>query len=147
MLRPMAETRDLPPTRWRRFGDHHLMFTEADTPVPEQVWDPVMVALDDAELKGCLSIVGGDGLARLTKPQWEVSSSIINERGFPVAVITSHRVTRSMVKAASWIGGNIRAYCWAELDAALAFIGVPALQRDACRIVAEQLRAGSCSAL
>src|SRR5690554_4226605 len=66
MLRTMAETRDPPPTRWRRFGKHHLMFTEADTPVPEQIWGPVMVALDDVELKGCLSIVGGDGFARLT---------------------------------------------------------------------------------
>src|SRR5690606_13751641 len=93
MLGPMAEPGTPPPTRWRRFGKHHLMFTEADTPVPEQIWGPVMVALDDVELKGCLSIVGGDGFARLTKPQWEVASSIIKARGFPVAVITSHRVT------------------------------------------------------
>jgi hypothetical protein len=45
------------------------------------------------------------------------------------------------VQAAGWNGANIRAFKWADLEDALAFLGVAPERHDAVRELAEQLRA------
>jgi hypothetical protein len=58
-------------------------------------------------------------------------------------MISSHRITLAMVRAAEWSGANIRAFKWVELDPAFAFLGVPPERSAAVRELAEQLRNGS----
>lgn len=131
-----------PPIRWRRVDAYQVCFSEAQTPIPSPLWDSLMQARNAPELAGCLSIMGGDGFPQITRDQWFVSVSIMLQRGYPVAILSSHRITLAMVRSAAWNGANIRAFKGAELDEALAFMGVPAPHWPQLREVARQLREG-----
>jgi hypothetical protein len=131
----------LEPLRWRVIDGLHVSFCEAEVPVSEELWDLCMESRKPAEVSGCLSIVGGDGFAQISRRQWRVSAALAIQRRFPFAMISSHRITLAMVQAAGWNGANIRALKWAELEDALAFLGVAPERYDAVRELAEQLRA------
>jgi hypothetical protein len=121
----------------------HVSFIEAETPISEELWDLCMASRRSPEVSGVLSIIGGDGFARISRRQWRISATITIQRHFPFAMISSHRITLAMVRAAEWSGANIRAFKWAELDLALAFLGVPPERSAAVRELAEQLRNSS----
>lgn len=130
----------VPPTRWRRVGDFHLMCTDAGVPVPNELWDEVLAALDDPTLKGCISMVGDDGAPKLDKQQWTRSNTVIRKHGFKTLVMTDHRSTLAMVTASSWLGLEVQARPWAELEQGMAFLEVPIELREAFREAANQLR-------
>jgi hypothetical protein len=128
------------PVRWQLIDGLHVCFTEAEVPVSEELWDLCMASRRSPEITGCLSIIGGDGFAQISRRQWRVSASLAVQCRFPFAMISSHRITLAMVRAASWNGANIRAFKWAELDDALSFLGVAPERSQAVRDVAEMLR-------
>jgi hypothetical protein len=128
------------PLRWQLIDGLHVCFTEAEVPVSEELWDLCMASRCSPEVTGCLSIIGGDGFPQISRRQWRVSASLAIQRRFPFAMISSHRITLAMVRAASWNGANIQAYKWAELDLALAFLNVAPERSDAVREIAESLR-------
>jgi hypothetical protein len=101
-----------------------------------------MDARREPEVERCLSIVASDGFPEISHRQWRYAASILIERQIPCAVLSSHRSTLAIVRATAWNGANIRAFRWAEFDAALEFIGVPAQRRDHMRLVSERLRDG-----
>jgi hypothetical protein len=133
----------LAPLRWRLIDGLHVSFVEAEVPISEELWDMCMASRNSPEVRGCLSIIGGDGFAQISRRQWRVSATITIRRHFPFAMISSHRITLAMVRAAEWSGANIRAFKWAELDHALAFLGVAPHCHAAVRELAEQLRQAS----
>lgn len=112
-------------------------------PVPEELWDKCLASRNSPEVSGCLSIIGGDGFAQISRRHWRLSATITIQRRFPFAMISSHRNTLAMVRAAGWSGANIRAFKWVELDLALAFLGVAPDRHAAVRELAEQLRDAS----
>jgi hypothetical protein len=130
------------PIRWRCVDGIHVMYAEAEVSVSEELWDACMRDRNGPEIRGCLSIIGGDGVTQISRRQWLVSASIMIQRGFPVAMLSSHRITLAMVRSAAWSGANIQAFKWAELDAALEFIGVLPSGRPTLQRVAEELRKG-----
>jgi hypothetical protein len=132
-----------PPIRWRRVDAFQVAFSEAQIQIPEPLWDAFMQDRDAPGLAGCLSIMGGDGFPLISRHQWFVSASIMLQRGYPVAVLSAHRITLAMVRSAAWNGAKIQAFKGAELDAALAFIGAPCSRWPQLREVARQLREGS----
>lgn len=121
----------------------HVSFADAEVPITEELWDMCMASRTSPEVIGCLSIIGGDGFVQISRRQWVVSATITIQRQFPLAMISSHRIMLAMVQAAGWNGANIRAFKWAELDHALAFLGVALDRYAAIREVAEQLRDAS----
>ena len=131
-----------PPIRWRRVDAFQVLFSEARDPVPDHLWDSLMQARKAPDLEGCLSIMGGAGFPKISRQQWFSSASIMLERGYPVAIISAHRITLAMVRSAAWNGAKIQAFKQAELDGALAFIGVPPVRWPHVREVARQLREG-----
>lgn len=133
----------LAPLRWRLIDGLHVCYADAEVPVPEELWDQCMASRTSPEVIGCLSIVGGDGFAQISRRQWLVSATITIQRQLPLAMISSHRMMLAMVQAAGWSGANIRAFRWAELDLALAFLGVAPERYASVREVAEQLRDAS----
>lgn len=130
----------LAPLRWRTIDGLHVSFVEAEVPIAEELWDMCMESRKSPEVSSCLSIVGGDGFAQISRRQWRVSATLTIQRQFPFAMISSHRITLAMVCAAAWSGANIRTFKWAELDLALAFLGVAPERHAAVRELAEQLR-------
>jgi hypothetical protein len=133
----------LAPLRWRLIDGLHVSFVDAEVPVSEELWDMCMASRNSPEVSGCLSIIGGDGFAQISRQQWRASATITIRRRFPFAMISSHRITLAMVRAAEWSGANIRAFKWAELDDAFAFLGVAPDRYAAVRELAEQLRHAS----
>jgi hypothetical protein len=133
----------LAPLRWRLLDGIHVSFVEAEVPVSEELWDMCMASRNSSEVSACLSIIGGDGFAQISRRQWRVSATIVMQRRFPFAMISSHRITLAMVQAARWNGANIRAFKWIELENAFAFLGVTPERYAAVRELAEQLRHAS----
>jgi hypothetical protein len=128
------------PLRWGSIDGIHVCFCEAEVLISEELWDMCMESRASPEVTGCLSIIGGDGFAQISHRQWRVSASLLIQRRFPFAMISSHRFTLAMVQAAGWNGANIKAFKWVELDDALAFLGVAADRYDVVRKLADQLR-------
>jgi hypothetical protein len=120
----------------------HVSFMEAEVPVSDELWDSCMTSRTSLEVRGCLSIVGGDGFAQISARQWKVMAALTIQRRFPFAMISSHRITLAMVRAAEWSGANMRAFRWADLDLALSFLGVAPERAGAVRELAERLRNG-----
>ncbi|MFV8749047.1 hypothetical protein ACNOYE_00690 [Nannocystaceae bacterium ST9] len=132
----------LPPARWRYVDDYMILFTEPNVPIPDELWDQVLLAIDGEGLRGVLSATGGDGFAKISKKQWRMSASITRQRGYPVAAVTQHRITLAMTRAANWLGGNNVAFKWVHLDDALEHLKVEPERRFAFREVLQELRAG-----
>jgi hypothetical protein len=137
-----SSSQRLPPARWRLVDDWLILFTEANTPIPDELWDQVLQAIDGEHLRGVLSATGGDGFAKITKKQWRLSASIIRQRAYPVSAVTEHSITLAMTRAASWLGSNTLGFKWRNLDEALAHIGVPEPQRSHASSVLHELREG-----
>lgn len=131
-----------PPMRWCRVDGTHISFVEVGVPIPDELWDQCVGSRREPSVERCLKIVAGDGFPQISHRQWRYSVSVLIERQFPVAVLTSHRSMLAIVRAASWNGARIRPFCWLELDDALAFIDVPQQQRESVRLMAERLRDG-----
>ncbi len=137
-----APEQSLPPARWRYIDGYVLLFTAANTPIPDDLWEQVLQAIDEDGLKGVLSATGGDGFAKISKKQWRLSASITRQRGYPVAAVTQHRITLAMTRAANWLGGNNVAFKWVHLDDALEHLRVPPERRFVFREQLQELRAG-----
>lgn len=131
-----------PPARWRSVGSYLVLYTVANVAIPDALWDQVLSVIDSDAHLGVLSLTGGDGLVKITKPQWRKSATVIGRRGYPVAAITDHTVTLELTRAAGWLGSNARGFRWRELEAGLDFLAVPAEERGAMREAIEQLREG-----
>lgn len=140
----MGEVPDqlLPPARWRFVDSFVILFTEPNVPIPDDLWDQVLLAIDGEGIRGVLSATGGDGFAKISKRQWRMAASITRQRGYPVAAVTQHRITLAMTRAANWLGGNNFAFKWVHLDDALEHLKVPPERRHAFREVLQELRAG-----
>jgi hypothetical protein len=137
-----VETARTPPARWRSVGSFLVLYTVANVAIPDALWDQVLSVIDSDVHRGVLSLTGGDGLVKITRPQWRKSAAIIGRRGYPVAAITDHTVTLELTRAASWLGSNARGFRWRELEAGFEFLGVPTSERPAMREAIEQLREG-----
>lgn len=132
----------LPPARWRHVDEYMILFTEPNVPIPDDLWEQVLLAIDGEGVRGVLSATGGDGFAKISKRQWRMAASITRQRGYPVAAVTQHRITLAMTRATNWLGGNSVAFKWVHLDDALEHLKVPPDRRFAVREALQQLRAG-----
>lgn len=137
-----SSSQRLPPARWRLVDDWLILFTEANTVIPDDLWDQVLGAIDGENLRGVLSATGGDGFAKITKKQWRMSASIIRQRAYPVSAVTEHSITLAMTRAASWLGSNTLGFKWRHLDDALAHLGIPEVKRSTASLALHQLRDG-----
>lgn len=137
----MTTSSSLPPARWRVVGPWLVLYT-ANVPISDALWDQVLSVIDTDVHRGVLSLTGGDGLVRITKPQWRKSAAIIGKRGYPVAAITDHTLTLELTRAAGWLGSNARGFKWRDLEAGFDFLGVPAADRAQLVHAIDELREG-----
>lgn len=132
----------LPPARWRLVEDWLILFTEANAPITDDLWEQVLIVIDGERLRGVLSATGGDGFAKITKKQWRMAASIIRQRAYPVATVTEHAITLAMTRAASWLGSNTLGFKWRHLDDALEHLAMPHQLRQRASAALQELRDG-----
>ena len=134
-----------PPLRWQRVEDWLVLFSTPGVAIPDELLAAFVEALDDADLSGCLSVVGHDGFVQVTFDQLHQVTNTFHAHNFPTAMLSSHRATLALVKAIQWGGGRIRAFRGPELEGALTWLGVPASLWPCVSAAVEQLRQGESS--
>ena len=55
-------------------------------------------------------------------------------------MVTDDKLVRGILTAISWFGGNVKAYPWAELKAAIQYLKIPSHSEDRVESLAAELR-------
>lgn len=71
-------------------------------------------------------------------------NEIVKQKQIAVTLITDQSIVRGMATAASWVGINVAAFSWADMEAAAAHVEPPAGSIQAERVLQEliELKAG-----
>lgn len=82
--------------------------------------------ISDLQTKGVTKVLGLNlGTIAMTSTQRKQASDIAKARGIISIIVTDDRVTRGIITAISWVGANIRAFPWTELNAAIKALNIP----------------------
>lgn len=113
-------------TYFERYDDVQINFTSKG-PVSEADFAEWRRRLVEPGVKHFLS--GAMGTVELTSTQRREAAGIAKERRIRTAVVTDDRVGRGLVTAVSWLGADIAAFSWDELERAAEFLRVPPSER------------------
>jgi hypothetical protein len=81
--------------------------------------------MDDMRRKPISHLLGASsGTVEVNSLQRKEGSSLIKERNIQVIVITDDRLVRGLVTATAWVGANIGAFSWKDLEAACERLGL-----------------------
>jgi hypothetical protein len=108
-------------TYFARHGDILINFSAGGglSPAEFAEW---LERLREPGVKNFLSCaVGPVGMSSVQRRQ---AGDFAKERGIRTAVVTDDRIGRGIVTAVSWLGADIRAFSWADMEDAAAFLGV-----------------------
>jgi hypothetical protein len=107
--------------RWLEVGHCLVCYMEAEVELEERLWDDWLEAIRRPSVSGLM--ICSWGPTQPSHQQWRRATRLMRERQLPVAVVTSARHNFALAKAASWLGTNIHAGHWDQLDEALDFVG------------------------
>lgn len=117
-----------------------VMLHTKDNPTDAE-WDETIARIDrDAGRYTCaLIITEGGGPSTMQRGQM---TDGFERKGFKgkVAVVTVNRIARGIVTALSWFNPNVKAFSTVQVDAALAYLEVPAKDQDMVRNEIKRLR-------
>lgn len=80
------------------------------------------------------------GGVEVTSIQRAESAKIVKEMGISIVIITDERIIRGVVTAMSWLGANIKAFSWSDIDKAVTHLQVGADEADRIRKTIFKLR-------
>lgn len=80
------------------------------------------------------------GAQKMTVIQRTDAAQLLRDRAFKTVVLTDSRVTRGILTAISWFGGDISARALDDVDGGLDALELRGSRRTAVREVAERLR-------
>lgn len=117
-----------------------VMLHTKDSP-SEGEWDETISRIDrDFGRYSCaLIITEGGGPSTMQRGQM---TDVFERKSFKgkVAVVTVNRIARGIVTALSWFNPNVKAFSTVQVDAALAYLEVPATDQDMVRGEIRRLR-------
>lgn len=79
------------------------------------------------------------GTATVSSKQRKMVADALNVNKIPCAAISDDSIVRGLITAVSWLGVNIKAFSWAHLEDAIAFLNVPAPWDVQVREAAQEL--------
>jgi hypothetical protein len=88
--------------------------------IPERDFRAWMDALRDPEVTAQLS--AAVGTLHMSLAQRKQAASTAKKRDIRTAVLTDDRVGRGVVTAVSWLGADIRAFAWEDVNKASEFL-------------------------
>lgn len=107
--------------KWLIIDDLFISFATNGT-VEDKEWGLFLEDLQSKPVKRYLAV--SVGTLQLTSLQRKQVAEVVTRRSIPIAAVTDERLVRGVVTAISWLGANIKAFSWAEMQDALVYLGL-----------------------
>lgn len=85
-------------------------------------WSPFVKELSDKPVRKYVSATLSN--LEVNSLQRKAIIDVLRAKNISVAVVTDDKLVIGMVTAASWFGANVKAFSWANLDAALRHLNI-----------------------
>lgn len=85
--------------------------------IPADAWNHFIKEFRTGEINKFLSL--SLGMTDVNSTQRAEGVQIAKEKNCMVSVVTDERLMRGLVTAASWLGANVKAFSWEQLDEAV----------------------------
>lgn len=86
-------------------------------PVDDRLWNKYIEELLKADVKATFSLV--EGSITVTATQRRSAAEALKTKSLPAVVIIDDRISRGILTAISWLGGNVKGFSWSEVDKAV----------------------------
>lgn len=126
------------PHDWEIIDDAIVAITapgQLETPT----WSRFIDALKDPHTKKVFNFVRGEVTIDAIKRKQ--AADAVSAGKLEVTVVTDSRITRGVLTAVSWLGGNIKAYSWADVNKAIDRVGPSPVGRQRMQEIATAFNA------
>lgn len=107
--------------KWTVVGDVLLNYGTPG-PVPDELWQGMLKEMKKPHVKKYLPAIVSSEPNSLQRKQ---AIEILKEKRIPVALVTDDKMVRGLAMAASWLGTDVKAFSWIELEKAFRYLKVP----------------------
>jgi hypothetical protein len=125
--------------KWTFVGDLVVAFTTEGDFLPDDVWDRFVADVKNKSVDKYLATALG--AVKASSVQRKKIADVVKEKGIPIGVVSDDRLIRGMVTAVSWLGVDVKAFSWAELEAAVVYLKMPAIMTNHVRMAIDGLKA------
>jgi hypothetical protein len=88
--------------------------------VDDGLWNRYIDELMRASVKSTFSLV--EGSITITATQRKAAADALKAKNLPAVVIIDDRISRGILTAISWLGGNVKGFSWSEIDKAVSAV-------------------------
>jgi len=113
--------------KWEIVDDLLIAFGTSG-PISDRDWDGFFKQLQNPQVKRHLGAT--IGAIETNSVQRKAASNVLKVRKIPVVVVTSASIVRGIVTAVSWLGVDIKAFDWPDLQKGMDSLGVTGSQQD-----------------
>ena len=117
------------------FGHIICTFTTAGL-ITDPDWDAFMRDLEKEPVTKYLGV--STGTVEVSSLKRKQGSEILKRRKISSAIVTEDRLVRGMVTAVSWLGVDMKAFSFADLPAAIRYLGGSVYERRIVQYLDEQ---------
>jgi hypothetical protein len=103
------------PHEWHLVDDVMVTFTIAGT-ISDRLWDRFIADLKNNNVRVIFSCADN---GNISSSQRKLTSETLQAKNIYAVVVTNSRITRGMLTAISWLGGQLNGFSWDDLDGAL----------------------------
>ena len=107
--------------RWLELGECLVTYVEAEVELADSLWDKWMDSLREPTVTRLMLCSWGP--TQPSHQQWRRATRLMRDLRMPVAVVTNARHNLALAKAAAWLGTNMQAYRWHQLNEACELLG------------------------
>jgi len=119
-------------------GDLLISVTSAGV-VSDQDWQEFTKALRTQRVTKYLA--ASLGKTEASSVQRREAAQILKAKGIRTAVLTDDTFTRGLVTAVGWLGANVSAFTWSDIDSGLKYLNVTESMAERARGTLSTLRA------
>lgn len=126
---------DLAPFEYELVDDVMVTRNRPGT-VDDRLWNKYIEDLLKANVKATFSMV--EGSITVTATQRRSAAEALKSKDVPAVVIIDDRISRGILTAISWLGGNVKGFSWSEVDEAVKAVGTAPATRAKLATLAKQ---------
>lgn len=107
--------------------------------IPDDEMDAFIADLrSNKRIKVVFAVVSGT--VSITAVQRKAVAEVLKSRSIRAVVLTDAAVTRGIITAISWLGGNMKGFGWSEVDKALDYTNASPSAKDRLRTIAAEFK-------
>jgi hypothetical protein len=107
--------------KWKEVGEVMVTAFTSGT-VSTETWDAYVRALKTKPIRKTIAL--GLGTVELSSVQRKYASDVVKERKIVSIVVTNDRFVRGLVTVGAWLGADVKAFPFDELDKAIKYLGL-----------------------